>query len=241
MKYSLLVVCIVALLACGSCASQRPINPFGMVSPVEQRIRTWQTDNNLELSEKAFQLLVKQAEGNCENCTTTYHYQRVSAHYPSNPSERASTKVNHSVNPNIESMEIPASEQMISGPITPPTGELRYELYDYYLDQLRDIRRSIGKGLVIEASDIMAYSFTTFLRDIGFSDGAMGRLIVQSRPSTAGITINGKRKGFTNKRFVVQAGNHRVEVHEPTLKLSCDTTITVDESETKTVVCEPPS
>lgn len=234
MKHTVLFIGIAAILMNGSCASQHPSNKFGVLSPVEQSIRTWQTENSIALSKEAFNLLVRQAGEDCGNCTTTYHFS------PAGQSNGSSVHASSTAGGKEPAKGAPASpSQQTAQYVTPPPSEIRYALYDYYLDQLRDLKMKKGKKPVIEAADILEYSFTSFLRDMRLDNGSMGRLIVQSKPATAQITINGKRKGFTNKRFVVEAGSHRVEITEPTFKLACDVLIRVNEFETKTVVCEP--
>ncbi|MES1242905.1 MAG: PEGA domain-containing protein [Acidobacteriota bacterium] len=235
MKYMAVLFSLTVLMTNGSCTAHRPSNKFGVPSPVEQSIRTWQDDNNIDLSESAFALLVEQAGEDCSNCMTTYHYGQ------GDPS-KAGASEHATTHAGTESgVKDPAmTGTSASTPVVPPPSEMRYALYDYYLDQLRDLKRQKGGRSVIEAADIKSYTFTSFLRDIGFGGGAMAKLFVQSRPVTAPIIINGKRKGFTNKRFVVEAGDHRVEVRDPQSGLNCDLLVKLGEFESKTVVCEPP-
>lgn len=211
-----------------------------MPTPVEQSIRVWQEDNNIEMSAKAFQLLVDQVETACANCTETYHFdpEGTSPSHRDLPENASVTAIKKGA---AAKAPLP-KEPTYSPPAPPPTGDLRRMLRESYLDQLRDINMAKGKKIVIESADIMAYTFSAFLKDIGFYDapfGSLGRLIVESDPKTADIKINGKRKGYTNKRFVVRTGSYRVEIDEPTRKLSCDTTVLIGDSEEKTVVCKP--
>ena len=238
MKYKAVLISIVIVLGNEGCSGSRPSNKFGVPSSMERSILEWKAENDIDLSDDAFRLLVEQAGASCENCTEAYHFKSGSAQRPVDHSENESTVAGAT---KIEPGKTPAygKGRAPTQPVTPPMGDLRRALHDYYLDQLRDINMEKGKKPVIHSSDIMAYSFTSFLRDLGFSDGTVGRLIVQSRPKTAFITINGKRKGYTNKRFVVETGRYRVKVDDPASRLSCDTTVAVSESETRIVICAP--
>lgn len=134
-----------------------------------------------------------------------------------------------------------ASESSITPLVSPSS--VNQALFEYYLDQIRDLKVEEERAPVVEPSDIKRYPFSSFLRDIriafgGGSFDSVGRLIVQSKPQLALIKINDKKKGYTNKRFVVEAGKYSVRVYKADGNLSCEKEIDVGESEIQVVACE---
>ena len=241
MRYKLEFAGVVILLASGSCVAPHHGNKFGVLSPIERSVRAWQADNHIELREDAFRLLVEQAGIGCTNCTTTYHREPEGTEHAGALEGNASTSIagKGSIQGNSPST---FKERTSSPTIVSPTGEFRQALYEYYLDQLRDIMAEKGKT-VMEVSDIMANSFTAFLRDHGLSDGSslqVGRLIVRSEPKAAIIIINDRRKGYTDKRFIVGAGRYKIKVTQSNPRFSCNETVLVHESEVITLICKPP-
>ena len=65
--------------------------------------------------------------------------------------------------------------------------------------------------------------------------GPVGQLVVTSLPPKAGIAIDGRGKGLTDKTFVVSAGTHQVAVRSESL--SCSRGIDVAVGATVTFTC----
>jgi PEGA domain len=222
-----------ALLLLWNCATVPPKDPLRVPSPTEEAIRAWQTENDIELSEPAFQLLVAQVESPCSSCSETWHFKS-GEHgifvQDINYSQTQGGKWSHGQGAQGLPEAIKTSTSYFNS-----NGSMSQILHDYYLDQLRDLNIKNGKPGPITDRDIKAYPFAAFLKDIEKTTlGPMGRLIVLSSPKLAPIRINGKRKGYTNKRFVVGAGEYEIQIEQP---LGCRTNVAVGEFETWFVAC----
>lgn len=242
MRYVCIISGLMIVLMSESCTTMRPESRLKVPSPAEESIRAWQAANDIDLSERAFRLLLDQIEEDpCPNCSATYHFKDEISR-----SDRKRVDPKAGSQSNRQPPARPTSTSPSSVKETPwiPSGTMRAALRDHYLDQLRDINRSEGKRPIIKDEDILAYPFSAFLKDLasglgGDPLGPIGRLIVQSKPSVALIFIDGKKKGYTEKRFVVNAGTYLVRVQEDTSRLFCEVTVAIRESETRTVMCPP--
>lgn len=119
-------------------------------------------------------------------------------------------------------------------------------LVEYYLYEVRDWKiNKASQGLWFESrirkidiSDINAYPVTKFLASIdAVLKGRTGRLVVKSNPTDRGITIDGKDWGFTNKVFVVSAGDHFVTVAKKQPNLGCERKVNVPANTTQQFDC----
>jgi hypothetical protein len=99
----------------------------------------------------------------------------------------------------------------------------------------------VGEGVEVTnltVEDVRGYTVAKFLRERArMLESSTGRLVVTSQPDAASISIDGDEKGFTNKTFVVSAGEHGVSVKKKEASLDCDDKVSVPANTTKYFHC----
>jgi hypothetical protein len=103
-----------------------------------------------------------------------------------------------------------------------------------------DLRDLSGPGAkTIEEKSVEKLSFVAFLERaiLPFFDRAAGYVSVRSIPAEGAIAIDGKRRGFADRSFVLDEGNHEVRVTWRNSQSACLQKIFVRANQTEPVEC----
>ena len=121
----------------------------------------------------------------------------------------------------------PKSIGRIGQPVANPTGKPSLPIQSAEMQSSSSVAK-------LDFKDFATSSVSSFLDHIApLLEGDVGELIVSSKPDTAAITIDGKDRGFTNRKFVVSSGAHDVGTENP----SCHHPINVPTNKTATFAC----
>lgn len=103
-----------------------------------------------------------------------------------------------------------------------------------------ELRDTAGKGAKsIDEKTVDRLPFASFIERflLPFSDRPVGYLEVRSTPGEGDIQVDDKRRGYTNKLFVVSGGTHEVRVTWGGTTTSCWQRVQVSAGETERVQC----